>query len=380
MGHKKFTILTAEAGMRLVWRESAAAFLRLGHAVAAREEITAHGLAKTFALPAARSGLAEHPSLLFSVNCNGLDKHGDVYTECKRNSLPVAVWFVDNPWNILSSLRDDFWKEIFLFVTDPSFIPGLKEHGAKHVHFLPLAADPGIFTKKADMDEPQTPVIFVGRSEFPGKKRFFVGQSVPDDLLASAFAALKDGHRPDFLWWLDKLYPEKPALWPGSAARRASLGAEESSLAWRAACLEAAAGTGLTVYGDPGWERMLPKNAALRPPVDYYTALAALYAKAPFSLVTMSFLLPGACNQRHFDIWAAGGFALLDKAPGLAIFPGELTEPVTFTKPDEIPHLAARFTHSAAEKENLRGKWRATILAEHTYGQRMTALLRAVFG
>jgi spore maturation protein CgeB len=74
-----------------------------------------------------------------------LDKHGDIYAECKKNALPVAVWLVDNPWNIVSGLRDVFWKEVFLFVTDPSFIPGLKAHGAKHVYFLPLATDPEIF-------------------------------------------------------------------------------------------------------------------------------------------------------------------------------------------------------------------------------------------
>lgn len=376
MNRKKHTILTADAEMRLVWRESIAAFSRMGHTVAVREEITEHTIAKTFALPAAKSGLANHPSLLFSVNFNGLDKYGDIHKECKRNALPVAVWLVDTPWNILSGLRDDFWKEVFLFVTDPSFIPGLKEHGAKNVRFLPLATDPAIFADAAIADLPAAPVAFVGRSAFPDKSRFFMGQSVPKSLLESALEGLKDGKRPDFFWWREKLSLKDAALWPGSAARRVSLGAEESSLAWRSACLEAAATAGLTVYGDSGWKDLLPQGSELMPPVDYYVDLAEIYARAHFSLVTTSFLLPHAVNQRHFDIWAAGGFALLDNTPGLDIFPKELANPVTFTKPEEIPDIVKRFTNDPEEKKRLAVKWRETVLAEHTYDIRMRDLLK----
>lgn len=384
MNRKKLTILTVDATMRLVWRESIAAFSRLEHTIAARPEITPHGLAKIFALPPGKSGMAERPSLFFSVNFTGLDKHGDIYKECKRNGLPVAVWLVDNPWNILSGLRDDFWKEVFLFVTDPSFIPGLKEHGAQHVSFLPLATDPAIFNNRTLQDthtrtDTSATVAFVGRSAFPDKDRFFVGQSVPEKLLKTAFAGLTDGERPDFFWWQEKLALQDAALWPGSAARRISLGTEESSLAWRSMCLETAAAAGLAVYGDSGWKDILPDTAALLPPVDYYNTLAAVYKAAPFSLTAMSFLLPHAVNQRHFDIWTAGGFALLDNTPGLDIFPPELTEPVTFKKPDDILEIIKRFTDSPEEKERLASKWQETVLAEHTYDIRIRDVIKTIF-
>ncbi len=380
-------LLTAEAERRLVAGEALAAFARNGWRVAARPEaeLAPQALARLFALSPQRSNLEEHPSLFFSVNFHGLDKHGEAFDRLNSAGVPVAVWVVDNPWNLLSGLRVDFWKKVHLFVTDPSFIPGLKTHGAHSVSFLPLATDPTIFfPRKAHFGS--SPLVFVGRSAFPDKERFFVGQSVPGDMLQEALSCLRGGQRPDFFWWLEKLKLQTSAtpLWPGSAARRASLGAEESSLAWRSACLREAASIGLTVYGDSGWATQFPADSTgsapeIRPPLDYYAQLAGVYASAPFSLNMMSFLLPQGLNQRHFDVWAAGGFCLTDATLGLALFPEELAKPVTFETPEAIGGLLRRFTENPEEKAALAKGWREHILAHHTYDQRITALLAEIF-
>ena len=118
---------------------------------------------------------------------------------------------------------------------------------------------------------------------------------------------------------------------------------------------------------------------SLRPPVDYYVRLPGVYAAAPFSLNMTSFLLPHGLNQRHFDVWAAGGFCLMDDSPGLALFPEELTKEVRFARPGEIPGLIARFTADAGEKARLARRWREHILAEHTYEKRMRRMLETVF-
>jgi hypothetical protein len=221
--------------------------------------------------------------------------------------------------------------------------------------------------------------VFVGRSAFPDKDCFFVGQNIPENLFESAVAGLRDGMRPDFFWWQKHLALENAPLWPGSSARRISLGAEESSLAWRSACIETAAEIGLTVYGDPGWKDILPPEADLLPPVDYYHTLASVYANAPFSLTAMSFLLSHEVSQRHFDIWATGGFAILDNTPCLDMFAPELTEPVTFKKTGDIPDIVKRFTNDPGEKTRLAATWRETVLEEHTYGHRIHTVLQTVF-
>ncbi len=385
-------LLTPDPQRRLVAAEAVRAFTRLGWSAAPRPEadLGPQALARLFALPPQRSNLPAHPSLFFCVNFHGLDRHGESFSRFEAAGVPVAVWAVDNPWNLLAGMRNDFWKRAWLFVTDPSFIPGLREHGARHVTYLPLGTDPALFSPPPPGSPPPEqirglkPVVFAGRSHFPDKERFFVGQSVDPALLAEAEHALADGGRPDFFWWQKRLIPEPcPALWPGSAARRISFGAEESSARWRPACLRAASGRGLTLFGDEGWRDHFPPDMAgapdLRPPVDYYGSLGRIYHAAEFSLAMTSLLLPQGLNQRHFDVWAAGGFCLTDATPGLDLFPPELTGPVTFVRPEDIGGMIRRFRDEPAEKTTLARTWREHVLSHHTYGHRIQTLLAEIF-
>ena len=381
-------VLTPKADNRLVWREVVHALENRGYTIAAREEkhLTPHALTKMYALPPDRSNIPEHPKLFLSINFHGLDKHGEIFSILQDKGVPVAVWCVDNVWNLLSSLRSDFWKKLSLFVTDASFIPDLKAHGAKYVEHLPLAVDATVFSpsgKNARSSTTQHPVVFVGRSAFPDKKRFFVGQTIPEDLRQTAIHTLKDGTRPDFFWWLNALGAQNTPLWPGSLVRRAALGAEEMSLAWKTACLQAAMPLGLTIFGDNGWQTSFPhysnNTPELLPPVDYYVGLRQIYENAPFSLNMVSFLLPHGLNQRHFDIWAAGGFCLMDNSPGLNCFPKALTEPVIFKTPDDIPAKISYFDKNQQDKEYLSTSWKKHILTEHTYNIRIDRLVKTIF-
>lgn len=383
-------ILTAEPDNGLVAREALAALAKQGWQTVAwpMQNLTPQTIAKLFALPPERSGLTARPSLFFSINFRGLDKFGEFFSALDAKDVPVAVWCVDNPWNLLSGLRSDFWKKTRLFITDPSFIPALKKHGARHVHFLPLATDPAVFAAHKSTETTRTtssmPILFVGRSAFPDKERFFVGQALPLGSIKKALTQSQSGTRTDFFWWLAELgFSPETTLWPGGAARKASFGADESSLAWRSACLHEATPAGLAIYGDAAWAERLPQNRSTRPelhgPVDYYNGLSTLYAQASFSLNMMSFLLPRGLNQRHFDVWAAGGFCLMDNCPGLDLFPQELVAPAAFKRPQDIPEIINRFKKDAFEKNNVTEAWRKLIFEEHTYAKRMQKLTATIF-
>ena len=379
-------VLTSCPETQLVAGEALAALNNSGWLTATWSEadLVPQRLARLFALPPERSGLAAYPSLFFSVNFRGLDKYGEAFAVLQAKGIPLAVWCVDNPWNLLSGLRSDFWKYVHLFVTDPSHIPALYAHGATSVMFLPLATSPAIFCSRKTNTIATSPVVFVGRSAFPDKDRFFVGQSVSDTSLEKASAFMDAGERPDFAWWLRELHMEtaETVLWPGSAARKASLGAENASLAWRTACLLEAARSGLAIYGDAAWKEIfsqLAEHAPIFPgPVDYYRDLPGLYATASYSLNVMSFLLPHGLNQRHFDIWAAGGFCIMDKCPGLDLFPSELTEPIAFAQPGDISAIIERFSTAPEEKAALRFAWQRHTLTEHTYERRMHTLTKSI--
>ncbi|MDR2161373.1 MAG: glycosyltransferase [Desulfovibrio sp.] len=335
--------------------------------------------------------LEDGPALLFSVNFSGLERMGEALELLQGHGGQAAVWCVDNPWNLLAGVRDARWKTLPFFVTDASFLPALQGHGAERAVHLPLAASPAhflphprrgaVFPPPADL----APFVFVGRSAFPGKEKFFAGRSLPEDLRQEAVRLLSGGGRPDFAWWEERLAAlEEPlggraVFWPGKKARRPALGAEECSLAWRALCLEAAAGRGdgpgLDIFGDAGWQGLLPPTARLRPPVDYYARLPGIYAAARFSLSLTSLQLPSGLNQRHFDVWMAGGVCLTDASPGLALFPRDLVRPVRFSSPEDIRRAARRAEDYPGGREALIADWRGVILEKHTYRHRAEQVL-----
>ncbi|MGE4297050.1 MAG: glycosyltransferase [Desulfovibrionaceae bacterium] len=339
------------------------------------------------------------PRLFVSVNFQGLDAHGELYHLLEAAGTRVCAWCVDNPWHLVSGLKSPFWKRMRLFVTDASFLPGLRAHGATHLTHLPLAAWPEGFGAPAAPDgtggpcvnviddqayaDLATRIVFVGRTAFPGKQGFFSGCRPPDADWAEAQAMLAQGQRPDFFWWVSRvaarcgsLRPE--ALWPGNGVRVAGLGAEEAGRAWRGLCVRAANRDGLaTVFGDDGWRGLAPDVADLRGPLDYYGPLAAVYRHAGCVLNATSLLLPAGLTQRHFDVWIAGGTLVSDATPGLDIFPEELVAPMRVARAAAIPDRAAALMADPARRAALCAAWRAHLLARHTYAHRVATLLRA---
>ncbi|MBF0480925.1 MAG: glycosyltransferase [Desulfovibrionaceae bacterium] len=320
------------------------------------------------------------PALFLSINFKGLDAHGEVFASLAEAGIPAAAWCVDNPYHLLSALKSPFWKELPLFVTDDWFIAGLTALGAQSVHHLPLAAAGHFFAAAARpvrFAHLENMAIFVGRPGFPDKKRFFSGLTVPDGAFHRALALLSSGERADFGWWLEQLGITQ--AWPGRQVRQAGFAAEQTGLVWRVMCLrEAARGLPLAIFGPKDWRELLPEVENVLAEVDYYGALGAIYHDAALTLNLTSPLLPRGLTQRHFDVWAAGGFLLTDKTPGLDLFPGELTEPVTFSRSSDIVDVARAAQSSQAAKRELAAAWREEIAARHTYRHRVAELLETL--
>jgi len=123
----------------------------------------------------------EQPAFLLSVNGLGLDAEGFVFHLLQARGIPVAIWLADNPWHVLSAWRQAWWREAHLFVTDASFVPQLQSHGAGRATHLPLGAWMPEGTRSADLQ--LNPLVFVGRSAFPDKRKFFAGQRLDPPVL-----------------------------------------------------------------------------------------------------------------------------------------------------------------------------------------------------
>lgn len=310
----------------------------------------------------------ETPALFLSINFHGLDPHGENQALLEAAGVPIVAWCVDNPFHVLSFQKNQLWKRLMLAVTDDWFVPPLHELGARVIH-LPLATDPEVFGPSAICPHGRD-LLFVGRSRFPDRDAFFAASSAPATLLQAARRL--SGRQAHFGWWRDQLSGQ---LWPGQEVRNMGLGAELASAAWRIENLRTLSKTDeLTIVGDTAWAELVPA-ARLHPPVDYYAGLAEAYRQASFCLNLTSLLLPHGLTQRHFDVWACGGFLLTDATPGLDIFPPELTQTVRFDSPAQASALIRRLAADPARKDELRKTWQDHILAEHTYENRLKRLL-----
>ena len=317
------------------------------------------------------------PDLFFSINFRGLDHFGLGQAILREAGVKVAVWMVDNPFNLLTGVKTKAWRELNLFVTDHSFISPLIGNGARRVTHLPLAASPALFQSGGTLPDHARDIkgklVFVGRSRFPDKDKFFAGETVPQDaaaLVADSTAPL----RPDYHWWRDRLSVEP--LWPGNRGRAVGAGAEFASAAWKRRCLNAAGQ--IIIFGDDGWQDLDSPDADARPVVDYYAHLPALYRTAGVVLNITGMQLPAGLNQRNFDVWSAGGFLLTDTHPGLQIFPAELVEPTAYSRPGDIHDMVIRHREETPEKHALRRAWQECILKDHTYKNRVETIFRAM--
>lgn len=320
----------------------------------------------------------EKPELFFSINFKGLEPFGLAYSILREAGVKVAIWMVDNPFNILTSVKSGYWKEAKLFVTDHSFIGPLISLGASWVNHLPLAACPEFFSDKGELPlhakDLEDKLVFVGRSEFPQKDKFFAGLTPNHRLLEEAVSMLERGERPNFHWWQEHILAK---LWPGNEVRHPGCGAEVAGHVWRSRCL-GRLGEESVIFGDDKWGQMPNIKAETRSVLDYYMSLPAVYRTASACLNITGMQLPAGLTQRHFDVWCAGGFLITDSNPGLRIFPEDLVNEITFTSPDGIIPLFDHFRHETPAKEELRIAWRSHISKEHTYHNRVVSILKAL--
>lgn len=317
------------------------------------------------------------PPLFLSVNLRGLDPQGRIAHACRALGIRLAIWFVDMPWHVLSGLRLPWWREFPLYVTDPGFLGPLRDAGAQRAAFLPLAAAPHMWLPTSSAP-PALPPLFVGRASFPDHARFFAAAHPDREALAAADRLLAEAHDahaplPHIHWWQQRLHAQG---WPGMAIRQAGAGADACSRRRRAAWLAAAVRAGFVLCGDAAWAELLP-GATVLPPVDYYGSLPSLYARSEAVLNVTSLLLPHSLNQRHFDVWAAGGILFSDPTPGLELFPPELVRPMRLAAPDELAARLAALRRCPDERAALSAAWRKELRARHTYAHRLHRLLQA---
>lgn len=330
------------------------------------------------------------PDFVLTVNHLGLDREGVLAQLLDRAHLPLASWFVDNPHLILPLYRGREPERLALFTFDADTTDSLRAEGYRHVFFLPLGTDPTRFRPGGRLPDPawRSRVSFVGNSMLVKTARRLEAAS-PDSRILARFSELAAGFgessERSALRFVATRHPElRPDIEAlGSDERKLAL---ETALAWQATllyrrdCVTRLLPFAPLIVGDPGWKDLLrdKDNWRSHPELGYYADLPDFYPLSEINFNCTNRQMPGAVNQRVFDVPACGAFLLTDHRRQLEDLFEPGREVACFREPAEIEGLVERFLAAPQERRRIAEAARRRVLSEHTYDRRITALIQAM--
>lgn len=326
------------------------------------------------------------PDFILTVNHFGMDREGKLAALLEKLNLPLASWFVDNPHLILHEYEHPGTDNTTIFTYDAGNLDLMREKGFTNVHYLPLATDPERFKPGLGRALPEwnCNISFVGNSMITPVSNSLADASLPEELrsdyrnIAARFGESGETSVPEFLRREAEQWHSAYQSFPTPEQRLAleSLITWEATRQYRLACVSALLPFTPLIVGDQGWYEQLKSDGWRHlSGLDYYEELPRFYPASTINFNCTSRQMPGAVNQRVFDVPACGGFLLTDYREQMeALFDPE-SEVVTYRKPEEIPDLVEKFTNDQEKRKKMIRAARARILAEHTYELRLGRLL-----
>ncbi|GAB6036402.1 hypothetical protein JCM15519_09610 [Fundidesulfovibrio butyratiphilus] len=329
------------------------------------------------------------PHFALTVNHLGVDHEGLLTGLLSRMDIPLASWFVDNPYLALAIYRRPAAKRTAMFTWDADNLEPLRRSGFTNVYYLPLATDEQRFApgRHEGRDRPwRARVSFVGNSMVI-KTALRLEYSRPTPGLLGAFAELAEGFGDHPAWsvraylaeYRPDLTEEFAAL--GNASRQLAFETAviwESTRRYRRRCLRELMPFSPLIVGDEGWLATFQGHEdefTRLPELSYYEQLPDFYPLSDVNFNCTSLQMKGAVNQRVFDVPACGAFLLTDRRAQMeALFePGK--EMAVYDHPGEIVDLTRHYLAHPEERTRMAKAARRRVLAEHTYTTRMSQLL-----
>ena len=311
------------------------------------------------------------PDFILTVNLSGMDEGGLFAGLFSDLAVPYVTWFVDDPRTILMG-RSQYASDYAVALTwESAYIPYLRACGFPEVQPLPLAVDPALFNAPP-ADEHPLPPAFVGNSMTDFAAREWAWIEDKPALAQALREAFAQGHvtRERFAEGLDAMIdPGFAATLDSDAQRHAEMFCFiEGTRRLRARVVQAAAPEGLEVFGDEGWQSVVPVSKDY---IDYRAQLPTFYRACPVNLNITSIQMASTVNQRVFDCPAAGGFLLSDDQADLDNLFDRDSEVVTYQSPEEARDLLCYFNAHPEARRPVIERAQARIRAQHTYHHRL---------
>lgn len=248
----------------------------------------------------------------------------------RKMRVPVAVWFVDDPYAIDNALEVATEYD-YVFSIDSGCVPYYQEKGCERVYHLPLGTDPDIFNPFQVHPTYHSDICFVGTG-YKNRLHFF------DELFANLSHVRVNlvGH-----FWEQLTIPHSCDV----KLRRKWINSHEAARYYNGAKIV------LNIHrshDDP----LIGKNQSGAP---------------GFSI-----------NNRTFDITACRSFQLIDYRPDLELFFRPVEEIDFFESPKECADKIQRYLLDSNLREQMTEKAFRRTLENHTFLQRLEFLCHKI--
>ncbi len=311
------------------------------------------------------------PRFVLCVNAKGIDPEGILLSVCRRFSVPVHIWFVDDPRPIACLLSKSQCENIFAWTWERAYIPWLKEKGFAGAKWLPLAGDTHLFEPKNK--KPIYNLMFTGSAmagdfldeiwrhvQYDEKEALPIAQNAAFQILTGEMSAEQlPGDTKDEAWF-------------------ASYCIHLASSEKRRLCLEPLLDLGLQFAGDaPGWRAMFGSSVKTLPDIDYRKGLCRHYSLGDIHINITSCQMPTAVNQRVFDIPLCERFVISDAQSDLfELFPKNAV--CTANSSEEYAELVKFYLKNSSAKNEIIKNAREHVLKEHLYRERVKRIVAAI--
>ncbi len=246
-----------------------------------------------------------------------------------RLGVPVAAWFMDNPFGQLAfSAGEDgpraelLGDTFFAFSWDEYYVPLLMERGVR-AHYLPLATNPKVHYPRAATPEEQ---------ERYGADISFVGTADRGDDRDYRFVHVRE-----------------------------------------------LAGLDVALWGGQGWRLLGDRNFRYRGRADNRAEAPLIYSSSKINLNLTAPQLVTALPIRIFDSLACEGFVLTDRREDLSRLFGPDEGFAIFESKAELREMAEHYLSHPEERAATARRGREAVLARHTYRHRLETMLGIVF-
>ena len=105
--------------------------------------------------------VTDQPAALITVGFKGCDPDGEILALARKYSVPVLVWFVDDPRPNCLAFRDSIHSGMFAFCWERAYLQELSNMGFGGVEYLPLAACMSVFANTESVPQ-DISLSFVG--------------------------------------------------------------------------------------------------------------------------------------------------------------------------------------------------------------------------